>query len=247
MKVTIPHRWRTTPCAVVDVADDSETPMRDAVVSALLTGAHLTDARLTGARLTGANLTGADLIGANLIGADLIDADLTGANLTGARLIDADLTGADLIDADLTGADLIDADLTGANLTGARLTGANLTGADLIDADLTGANLTGARDDFRKILDLARPEVTGLLLAIREGRVDGSCYEGECACLVGTIGNLRGVAFDHLDGIRPDSARPAERLFMAISPGHVPAINPVAKIVEGWIVEWQAENQGTGG
>src|SRR5882672_3953833 len=222
MKVTIPHRWRTTPCAVVDVADDSETPMRDAVVSALLTGAHLTDARLTGARLTGANLTGADLIGANLIGADLIDADLTGANLTGARLIDADLTGADLIDADLTG-------------------------ADLIDADLTGANLTGARDDFRKILDLARPEVTGLLLAIREGRVDGSCYEGECACLVGTIGNLRGVAFDHLDGIRPDSARPAERLFMAISPGHVPAINPVAKIVEGWIVEWQAENQGTGG
>jgi hypothetical protein len=28
---------------------------------------------------------------------------------------------------------------------------------------------------------------------------------------------------------------------MAISPGHVPAINPVAKIAEGWILEWQAE------
>ena len=162
--------------------------------------------------VTGANLTGANLTGANLTGADLTDADLTGANLTGARLTDADLTGADLTD------------------------------ADLADADLTDADLTDAREDFRSVLDLAPHEVGGLLLALREGRIDGTHYEGSCACLVGTIGNLRGCKYDAVPGIPPDSLRPSERLFLAISPGHLPSINPVAKIVEGWILEWQSEH-----
>ncbi len=159
----------------------------------------------------------------------------------GIDLTGADLTGADLTDADLTGADLTDADLTDANLTRADLTDANLT-----RANLTRADLTGAREDFRAVLDAAPNEVAGLLLALREGRINGSRYEGECACLKGTIANIRGCSYTALDArcdapLYPDSNRPGERLFMGISPGHVPAINPVARIVEGWILEWQAE------
>lgn len=85
----------------------------------------------------------------------------------------------------------------------------------------------------------ASREVPGLLLALREGRVDGSQYEGECACLVGTIANLRHCKTVDLGSIRPDSNRPSERWFMAIQPGDTPEKSPITKITIEWIEEWQ--------
>src|SRR5690606_8291282 len=76
-----------------------------------------------------------------------------------------------------------------------------------------------------EILSRAPDEVPGLLAALRDGRVDGSVYTGECACLVGTSANLRGVEVDELAGIKPDSTRPAERWFMRISRGDTPLTN----------------------
>jgi hypothetical protein len=87
-------------------------------------------------------------------------------------------------------------------------------------------------------------EVAGLLAALREGRIDGSKYEGECSCLKGTIATVRGCGYRELGGgaLAPDSQSPSELLFAAIAPGGTPAINPVAAIVEGWIVEWMREH-----
>ncbi len=163
----------------------------------------------------------------------LTRADLTGADLTGADLTDADLTDVVLTRAVLTDADLTDVVLTRAVLTRADLTRADLTRADLTDAVLTRADLTDAERDVRLILFENAAEVPGLLLALREGRVDGSTYSGKCACLVGTIANVRGC---NVSEIPQDSSRPAERLFLAIREG---GTNPIAKVVEGWIVEWQ--------
>jgi hypothetical protein len=146
------------------------------------------------------------------------------------------LTGADLTDAVLTGAVL-----TGADLTDAVLTGAVLTGADLTGADLTRADLPHARRDLHKILRRAPGEVQGLLDALRAGKINGTVYEGECACLVGTIAKVRGCHYQELEGIVPNSYRPAERLFLAIKTGDTPETNAVAKVVEGWIVEWLAD------
>ena len=140
--------------------------------------------------------------------------------------------------ADLRGADLRGADLRGAYLRGADLIGADLRGADLIGANLSGADLIGARTDLFDILLRAIPEVPGLLAALREGRVDGSTYTGACACLVGTIANVRGVDVGTLD--YRDSDRPAERWFLAIRKGDTPETSTIAKITEGWIVEFQA-------
>ena len=227
------------------------------LTSANLTGADLTSAYLRGAdlrdaNLADANLSGADLTGAYLRGANLADANLSGANLTSAYLSVADLTsaylrGAYLRGANLRGAYLTGADLTSAYLTSAYLTGADLTDADLTDADLRGANLTPIRSDLFAVLDSAPNEVAGLLAALEAGKIDGSTYEGECACLVGTIANVRHCTYRDLGALKPDSRRPAERWFLAIRPGDAPATSHVARITAEWIREWQAAYAAKGG
>ena len=198
------------------------------------------DANLTRANLTDANLTGANLTGANLALANLTRADLTGADLTDADLTDANLTRADLTDADLTDANLTLANLTGANLTLANLTGANLALADLTRADLTLADLNAIKRDFYKILRYATAEISGLRAALMEGKIDGVTYEGECACLVGTIANTRKCAYGAMPGILPNGGRPAERWFLAIRPGITPENNAVAALTLQWIDEFTA-------
>ena len=141
-------------------------------------------------------------------------------------------SGANLSDANLTRADLSDADLSGANLSGA-----NLSGADLRDANLSDANLRGVREDLYRVLDQQPGEVDGLLAALRAGKVDGSQYEGECACLVGTLAHVAARPYADLV-VKPNSTRPAEIWFLAITEGDTPATSQVAKITEEWIETW---------
>ena len=263
--ISILDRWTRAPLWTGEAAS-----LGDAVVRAIARGAILTGADLAGADLTGADLRDAVMRRVDLTGADLTGADLTRVNIRGAVLAGVNLTGVNLTDADLRGSDLTGAVLTGAVLTGVSLAGANLTNTVLTSVDLTGSdltnavltntdiadavlarvNLTGAnladavptrfREDVEAVLALAPNEVPGLLLALREGRIDGSCYDGDCACLVGTIANLRGVGPFGLGDLRPDADRPAERWFLAIRPGHTPERSHVVSITIGWIEAWQA-------
>ncbi len=157
---------------------------------------------LKGADLKGADLKGAYLKGADLEGAYLKGADLKGAYLEGAYLKGADLEGADLKGADLEGADLKGADLKGADLKGAYLKGADLKGADLKGADLKGADLEGAKNipksyinvcsrDMLFIFEHLKQELPFLRKKLIAGKIDGTQYEGECACLIGTIANAK--------------------------------------------------------
>jgi hypothetical protein len=242
--------------------------LKEAVIAALAGGANLSGANLSGANLSGADLSRADLSGANLSGADLSRANLSGANLSGANLSGADLYGANLSGADLYGANLsgptspgptspgptstgptspgptspgptsTGPNLSGANLSGANLYGANLYGANLSGANLSGANLSYIKADLWMILTYARNEAKGLLQALRDGKIDGSTYEGACACLVGTIANVRHCDINSIPGLAPNANRPAERWFLALKPGMTPETNDIAKITEGWIDEW---------
>jgi hypothetical protein len=166
------------------------------------------------------------------------NANLSDANLRDANLSDANLSGANLSGANLSDANLSDANLSGANLSGANLSGANLRDANLRDANLRGANLSGIRNDFWDVLLRAQLEIAGLRLALVEGRVDGSTYEGACACLVGTIANVRHCAYSDIPNLAPDSNRPIERFFMNISKGSTPENNQCCKIAVGWIDEF---------
>ena len=166
-------------------------------------------------------------------------ADLRGAYLRCAYLRCADLRGADLSGAHLSDANLSDADLSDANLSDADLRGANLSGANLRGADLSGADLGAFKADFFDVLLRAPREIAGLRAALLAGRVDGSTYEGECACLVGTIAHVRGGQYDALgNGLKPDSNRPIEQWFMSIRKGDTPETNSVSRITVEWLDEF---------
>ncbi len=181
----------------------------------------------------------ANLTDANLTDADLTDADLTDADLTDADLTRADLTRADLTRADLTRADLTRADLIRANLTRADLTRADLTRANLTRANLTRADLTPIKADFFLILLENKNEVSGLKEALINGNIDGSTYSGSCACLVGTIANVKHCNYDAIPITKPNSFRPAEKWFLGIRKDDTPENNVFAKLTLEWIEEFE--------
>jgi hypothetical protein len=214
--IEIRHRYANAVLFRSETASTLRAALEQAVaVGARLDGARLDGARLDGARLDGASLDGASLDGARLDGASLDGASLVGASLDGARL-------------------------DGASLDGASLVGASLVGASLVGARLDGAWLDPIGNDLYDILDQQPAEVPGLLAALEEGRIDGSTYDGACACLVGTIANVKGCDYKDLI-VKPDAERSAEIWFLAIHKGDTPKTNPIAAITADWIREWLAE------
>jgi hypothetical protein len=221
--------------ASLSYANLSGASLRDAD----LRDADLRDADLRDADLSDADLSGADLSGADLRGASLSYASLSGASLSGASLSGANLSGANLSGANLSGANLGYANLSYANLSGASLRGASLSGANLSGANLSGANLSEIKDDLFKVLSTFPGEVHALVTALKNGRVDGSVYSGECACLIGTIANAKKCGYTLLN---PDSNRPIERFLLAIRKGDTPGTNQVSKIALEWVEEWLASS-----
>ena len=178
---------------------------------------------------------------------NLRDANLRGANLRGADLRDADLRDADLRGANLYGANLYGADLRGANLYGADLRGADLYGADLYDADLPGADLRGTNlwhlpkdyiyqcsRDILSIFSYLKAEVPFLKKMLIEGKVSGTQYEGDCACLIGTLANGDGGLEKVCKAIpfyERGTHNPGEAWFWNIHEGDTPENNQFAEHV----------------
>jgi hypothetical protein len=230
--------------SVVYESKEAES-LKEAVIEANLRGANLYGANLRGADLRGADLYGADLRGADLYGADLRGANLRGADLYGADLRGANLRGANLRGADLYGADLRGANLRGANLRGADLYGANLRGADLYGADLRGADLRGipidrlpedyvnqCSRDILFVLEHLKSEVPFLREKLVAGEVDGTVYEGDCACLVGSLANADKTTVDAvceaIPYYRKGTHNPGEQWFLNIREGDTPKNNEFA-------------------
>ncbi|MBZ9975502.1 pentapeptide repeat-containing protein [Mesorhizobium sp. BR-1-1-10] len=130
------------------------------------------------------------------------------------------------------------ANLSEANLSWANLSEANLSWANLSEANLSEANLRAIKHDIWGVLLNAIPEVPALRQALIDGKVNGSTYSGQCACLCGTIANVRGCSYNDLDGIEANSGSAAERFFLAIRTGDTPEKNQPAKLVVGWIDEF---------
>jgi hypothetical protein len=160
----------------------------------------------------------------------VVEAVAAGADLSYADLSHADLSHADLSHADLSYADLRDANLRGANLRGANLRDANLRDADL--EKLPTAYINECSRDILFILEHLKSEVPGLKKALLEGRVDGSQYEGKCACLIGTLGNVDGGVEKVCEAIpfyEKGTHNPGESFFLNICEGDTPETNSFSK------------------
>lgn len=107
--------------------------------------------------------------------------------------------------------------------------GANLRATNLREADLERANLEDWMDtcsrDILFILQHRKAEVPHLRQALLDGKVDGSQYEGECACLVGTIANADGSVDEVCESIPyydKGTHNPGEQFFWNIREGDTP-------------------------
>ncbi len=167
----------------------------------------------------------------------VIEAIAAGADLSDANLSGANLRRADLSEANLSGANLSDANLSGANLRRADLRRANLRRADLSDADLRRADLSIIRTDYWDALSKAPKEISGLRVLLIAGKVNGSTYEGDCACLVGTIANVAHCNYSNMN-LKPDSSRPVERFFIGINTGDTPETSQFSKLAVEWLDEF---------
>ena len=197
------------------------------------TGNGLLPPERLGAAIVWARRKGLGLSGANLLGADLRGADLRGADLRGSTLRGADLRRTDLREAVLSGVDLRNADLREAILGDAILNGADLRGADL-----SGTVLRAIKADLWMTLASAQGEVAGLIAALREGRINGATYDGSCACLVGTLANVRGVPVRTVDR---GAGRFAEQWFAMIRPGDRPGAGSGGGFAARMALDWTLE------
>ena len=170
------------------------------------------------------------------------------ANLKGANLRSANLAGTNLKGADLEGADLAGTNLEGANLRCANLKGADLAGADLAGTNLRGAYLEGVKEIpidmqnyFKKDLlyvlqNCPIKDVEQLKERIVNGKINGSQYNGECACLIGSLYQIEGLrnesefAKSHIPYYGCGLHNPSEQLFWQIKEGDKPADNQFSKM-----------------
>lgn len=203
-----------------------------------LYSADFRGSRLVKVDFSKVDLHNADFSKAAFIETNFSEADLSAVDFSWADFRKVDFVKACLHEADFSGAKLFEVDFSGADIESVNFSKANLSGARYSKTNLHKANLQSIKLDFWGVLVLAPEEVAGLRLALVEGRVDGSTYEGACACLVGTIANVRRVRWRDLGRLRPDNERPAERFFLAIQEGDTPENNQVSAIVVAWIDEW---------
>ncbi len=83
------------------------------------------------------------------------------------------------------------------NLRGADLSSADLRGADLSSADLYGAKnlpqwyINVCARDLLFVFEHLKNELPGLREKLVQGKVNGTQYEGDCACLIGSLANIQ--------------------------------------------------------
>lgn len=84
-----------------------------------------------------------------------------------------------------------------------------------------------------------KKEVAGLKQHMIDGQIDGSVYTGKCACLKGTIANVKHCAIEEIPTLIKASHEPAERWFMQFTEGMTPENSNAMKVTLDWVNEFE--------
>jgi hypothetical protein len=78
------------------------------------------------------------------------------------------------------------------------------------------------------VLFYTGPEIPSLIEKLKDGQVDGTQYEGDCTCLIGSLGNDQAVKKipDYSKGLH----NPCEQLFWQIKKGDTPESSKFSKL-----------------
>lgn len=108
-----------------------------------------------------------------------------------------------------------------------------------------------AKADIFAVLNTSPKEVPALLASLKEGRIDGTLYAGECCCLVGTLAQARGIDWCDLpfrsdvgltEGLAIGMTSPAEQWFLPIRAGQTPEDDERVALTVEWVEEWTAQH-----
>ncbi len=94
------------------------------------------------------------------------------------------------------------------------------------------------KHDFWAVLLKAKTEISGLRDFLINGQIDGTKYEGECACLKGSIANIKNCHYTKIPLIKADSSEPSEIWFLQIKKGMTPENSEIVKLTVAWIDEF---------
>lgn len=192
------------------------------------------------------DLRGVDLYD-GLLYEGLTDLNLEGANLEKGCLL-ANVVNVSFKNANLSWLSLRSVGLINVDFTGACVNGVSFWGCKFVNASLRVANLEPIKSDLFLVLSQQPQEVRGLREAIISGAVDGSTYNAECACLVGTIANVKfGFERDDVEELdlacRVDANSLAERWCLGIEQGDTPETSEISAITLEWIDEFIAKEK----
>ena len=93
-------------------------------------------------------------------------------------------------------------------------------------------------DFFGRMLIL-KNEVKYLKEKLISGEIDGTSYDGYCACFIGTCANNKKIKYNEITGIKLDAYSPTEIWFFQIKKGDNPENSKFAKLTLDWIEEFE--------
>ena len=163
--------------------------------------------------------------------------DLSGADFSGYHCPD----GSSFDGSSFDGSRFVDSIFDGSIFDGSSFVRSSFVDSSFVDSSFVRSSFDGedeAKEDFMRIMAWAEAEIPAVICALKEGRVNGSVYAGECSCLVGTIATARGVDVNMLE---QNGDRPAERWFMMISTGDKPGDQSPGGYASARAVEWAEE------
>ena len=129
-----------------------------------------------------------------------------------------------------SGSDMSYSDMSGADMRGSNMSGADMRGIPL--SKLPQDYVNQCSRDILFILDHLTAEVPFLREKLIAGEVDGSQYEGDCACLIGTLANADGGVAKVCSAIpfyEKGTHNYGEMWFLNIRKGDTPENNEFAK------------------